>query len=182
MQKAQEDIKGTISGLYESRKSFLCFYAMGYVNSFNEAEDIVQSVFEKLLSSNLMPENLSSFDSYVISAVRNSCLNHLSRKKTHGKYTSYVLSDNEPRDEGDYLTSRIEAEILWEVFSKIEQLPQGCRHIFKMSYLENLSNQEIAERLGISVNTVKSQKARAKELLRESLKDLFSIAALLFGL
>ena len=182
MPKTRDDIKDSISGLYEGRRAFLCFYAMRYVNSFQEAEDIVQSVFEKLLSSNLMPENLSSFDSYVISAVRNSSLNYLAQKKTHGKYSSYILNEERPDDEDGFLTSRIEAEVFWEIFSKVEKLPEGCRQVFRMSYLENFSNQEIAERLGISVNTVKSQKARAKELLRESLKDLFSIAALLFGL
>lgn len=182
MPKTRDDIKDSISGLYEGRRAFLCFYAMRYVNSFQEAEDIVQSVFEKLLSSNLMPENLSSFDSYVISAVRNSCLNYLAQKKTHGKYSSYILNEERPDDEDGFLTSRIEAEVFWEIFSKVEKLPEGCRQIFKMSYLENLSNQEIADKLGISINTVKSQKARSRELLRESLKDLFSIAALLFGL
>lgn len=182
MPKTRDDIKDSISGLYEGRRAFLCFYAMRYVNSFQEAEDIVQSVFEKLLYRNLVPDDSSAFDSYVVSAVRNSCLNYLAKKKTHGKYSSYILNEERPDDEDGFLTSRIEAEVFWEIFSKVEKLPEGCRQVFRMSYLENFSNQEIAERLGISVNTVKSQKARAKELLRESLKDLFSIAALLFGL
>ena len=42
-----------------------------------------------------------------------------------------------------------------------------------------MSNQEIADKLGISVNTVKSQKSRAKQLLKESLKELFVIAMFL---
>ena len=92
------------------------------------------------------------------------------------------MSESQDIDDKSFLNSRIEAEVLWEIFSKVNELPSGCRQVFKMSYLENLSNQEIADRLGISVNTVKSQKARSKELLRESLKDLFAVAAVILGL
>lgn len=155
---------------------------MSYVDSYAEAEDIVHSVFEKVLSRDISLQDTSAIDSYLLSAVRNSCLNHISRKKVHGKYASHILSENEDSEDRGFVNSRIEAEILWEVFSKVEQLPDGCRQIFKLSYLEDLSNQEIADRLGISVNTVKSQKARSKELLKESLKDLFAVAAIFFGL
>ncbi|MBE6244020.1 MAG: RNA polymerase sigma-70 factor [Bacteroidales bacterium] len=171
-----------VSELYGRHRSFLCFYAMGYVDSYAEAEDIVHSVFEKMLSMDISLKDTSAIDSYLISAVRNSCLNHISRKKVHGKYASHILSENEDSEDRGFVNSRIEAEILWEVFSKVEQLPHGCRQVFKLSYLEDLSNQEIADRLGISVNTVKSQKARSKELLKESLKDLFAVAAIIFGL
>jgi RNA polymerase sigma-70 factor (ECF subfamily) len=181
MHSLVENNRSAVTVLYQQRKAFLCFYAMGMVGSYQEAEDIVHSVFEKILSKESLPEG-SAFDSYVVSAVRNSCLNHISRQKTHGKYTSYVLKESESSEDRDYVNSRMEAEILWEIFSKIEELPDGCRQVFKMSYLENLSNQEIADALGISVNTVKSQKARSKELLRASLADLFTFAALIFGL
>ena len=171
-----------ISEIYGSHRSFFCFYAMGYVDSYAEAEDIVHSVFEKVLSRNVDIKDPDALRSYLLAAVRNSCLNHITHQKVHGKYASHILSENEFFEDKGYINSRIEAEILWEVFSKIEQLPDGCRQIFRLSYLEDMSNQEIADRLGISVNTVKSQKARSKDLLKESLKDLFAIAAIIFGL
>ena len=176
------DISNQISSLYESHRNFLCFYAMGFLNSYQEAEDIVHSVFEKMLSRDLDLKDQSLAYSYMLSSVRNACLNYLSRKKDHGKYASHFLSENKDYDDRSFVNSRIESEVLWEVFSKINNLPDGCRQVFTMSYLDNLSNQEVADRLGISVNTVKSQKARAKELLRESLKDLFAVAAIIFGL
>ena len=128
-----ENNRSAVTLLYEQRKAFLCFYAMGMVGSYQEAEDIVHSVFEKMLSKESLPEG-AAFDSYVVSAVRNSCLNHISRQKTHGKYTSYVLKESESSEDRDYVNSRMEAEILWEVFSKIEELPEGCRQVFKMPW------------------------------------------------
>ncbi len=78
-------------------------------------------------------------------------------------------------DDFNFLAEQMEAEILWELFSKIEELPSECRKVFRMSYIDDMTNQEIADKLGISVNTVKSQKARAKNILKSSLKDLFSV-------
>ncbi len=182
MQDFHESNREAVVRLYESRKAFLCFYAMGFFVSYQEAEDIVQSVFERILSKKVEIANASVFESYAMSAVRNSCLNYISRKKIHSKYVSYIQKNVETEEEGGFVNSRIEAEILWEIFSQVEQLPEGCRQIFKMSYLENLSNQQIADILGISINTVKSQKARSKELLRNALANLFSFAAILFGL
>lgn len=182
MESGPDYISAIISEIYGKSRSFLCFYALRFVESLQEAEDIVHSVFEKVLSRNVELEDAKSVNSYLLSAVRNSCLNHLSRKEVHSRYVSAWLKEAETSDEGGYVNSRIETEILWEVFSRIEDLPEGCRQVFKMSYLDGLSNIEIADRLGISVNTVKSQKARSKELLRESLKDLFALAAVFFGL
>lgn len=73
----------------------------------------------------------------------------------------------------EYIDSRIESDFLWEVFNSIERLPKQCSRILKLSYLEGKNNAEIADFMGISINTVKSQKARAKLLLREYLKNIF---------
>ncbi|MBQ6310200.1 MAG: RNA polymerase sigma-70 factor [Bacteroidales bacterium] len=182
MSTGPDYISSIVSEIYGKSRSFLCFYAMRFVESIQEAEDIVHSVFERMLSRNVELEDGKSVNSYLLSAVRNACLNHITKKKVHSRYVSAWLKEAETSDEDSYVNSRIETEILWEVFSKVDNLPDGCRQIFKMSYLEGMSNQEIADRLGISVNTVKSQKARSKELLRESLKDLFAVAAVFFGL
>ncbi|MDD2242788.1 MAG: sigma-70 family RNA polymerase sigma factor, partial [Bacteroidales bacterium] len=103
-------------------------------------------------------------------------------KDTARKFYRYSMLNMSENDDSGYLTNRIESEVLWEVFSKVEQLPAECKKVFKLSYLENMSNQEIADMLSISVNTVKSQKSRAKQLLKESLKGLFVFAVAIFGL
>ena len=55
-----------------------------------------------------------------------------------------------------------------------------CRKVFTLSYMEGLDIKEVAEKLDISPHTVKSQRARAKQLLQERLKDLFPLLAYLF--
>jgi RNA polymerase sigma-70 factor (ECF subfamily) len=167
---------GAINDVYEKYHSVLCFFAYKYTKSYSEAEDVVHSVFEKLLEKSVNLENDQALKSYLFSAVRNASLNHIKRDGIKKKYSDYTISHESDSDDSNYLLDRIEVEILFEVFSKIDELPKECNKIFKLSYIENLSNQEIADKLGISVNTVKSQKSRAKQLLRESLKDLFILA------
>lgn len=166
---------GAIDDIYKKYHSVLCFFAYKYTKSYSEAEDVVHSVFEKLLEKSIDLDNEKAFKSYLFSAVHNACVNHIKQDNIKKRYTDYTISHESGRDDSSYLLDRIEVEILFEVFSKIDALPSECNKIFKLSYIENFSNQEIADKLGISVNTVKSQKSRAKQLLRESLKDLFLI-------
>ena len=81
----------------------------------------------------------------------------------------------------NYLNERIENEILWEIFEAVEQLPEECKKVFKLSYIEKLDIAQVARLLNISEHTVKSQRARGKKLLQEYLKDLFSIASIIFS-
>jgi RNA polymerase sigma factor (sigma-70 family) len=63
----------------------------------------------------------------------------------------------------------IRAEVIGEIQRSIEDLPEGCKVVIKLAFTEGLKNEEIAKALGISINTVKSQKQRALKLLRLNL-------------
>ena len=83
-------------------------------------------------------------------------------------------------DPQSYLTDQIETEVLTELFQAIEKLPAECGKVFKLSYLEGLPIEDVAQKLEISVYTVKSQRARARKLLQENLKDLYPVLAYIF--
>jgi RNA polymerase sigma-70 factor (ECF subfamily) len=63
-------------------------------------------------------------------------------------------------------------ELEENVRNAIEQLPQQCRTIFKMSRYEEMKYTEIAERLGISINTVENQISKALKMLRSQLSNI----------
>lgn len=83
-------------------------------------------------------------------------------------------------EENEYFLRQTETEMFEEIFTAIEELPAECRRIFKMSYIEHLSIQEIAKQLDIAETTIKTQRARAKKYLQDRLKELFPLAILLF--
>ena len=72
--------------------------------------------------------------------------------------------------EEDVSEKIIRAEVVNELFKAIELLPAACREIFRLGYIEGLSNPKIAEVLDVSVNTVKTQKQRGIKILRNVLR------------
>jgi RNA polymerase sigma-70 factor (ECF subfamily) len=65
----------------------------------------------------------------------------------------------------------LEEEVHYLLFQALDSLPEKCRQVFELSCLEGMKYKDIAEDLQISINTVKSQRARAIDLLRKQLKD-----------
>jgi RNA polymerase sigma-70 factor (ECF subfamily) len=60
----------------------------------------------------------------------------------------------------------IKAEVLQQIYEAIEALPSQCKKVFKLCYVEGLSNSEVAAQFSISINTVKNHKVKALGLLR----------------
>lgn len=71
-------------------------------------------------------------------------------------------------------------EVVTELFEAIDELPERCREIFYMAYLQEKEEKQIAELLRVSVNTVKTQKQRAKAYLKGRLGELFVYMTLFF--
>lgn len=75
--------------------------------------------------------------------------------------------------------SIILTEIYRELAAAVEKLPEECRKVFQLCYFHFADNESAAQELGLSVNTVKAQKARGKKILRENLKDILPLLMLL---
>jgi RNA polymerase sigma-70 factor (ECF subfamily) len=85
--------------------------------------------------------------------------------------------------DSDYPLGRLfEKEIMNILDHGINNLPDACRQIFILSRNENMKYNEIADKLGISVNTVKTQMKIALVRLRETLKDYLMILVLFMGI
>ena len=164
--------------IYKEYHLRLCLYAYRMVHSLDDAQDIVQTVFLNIYEKDITLAYVKTFKPYIYRAVHNACLNFIKKNKLN------IAKDIEPHlesfisEDEDYLLKRIEDELLWELLQAVEALPNKCRKIFKMSYIQKFSEKEIASNLNISINTVKSQKKRAKQLLRRQLKNLFTLLML----
>jgi RNA polymerase sigma factor (sigma-70 family) len=124
-------------------------------------------------------ENLQNIKAFLYITTRNASLNKLKqmqRESLSKKQLAYVSGDKEEF----ILNEMIRAEVLREIHTEIEKLPEQCRKIFKMSFFDGKKNQEIASMLEISVHTVKNQKARAIQLLRVRLPDRNLVAILIW--
>lgn len=140
----------------------LGMYALRLVDDADAAEDMVQEAFMKTWLYIGDGGEISNFTAFIYRAVRNTCLSYL--RDRHEKLGENFIPDV---GEEEIDTSFRDARI-WKA---IDALPEKCREIFLMSKRDGLSNEEIADELGISVKTVKNQMTKAFSRLREALSD-----------
>jgi RNA polymerase sigma-70 factor (family 1) len=165
--------KGVPDALQSLLKQFyspLCLFAERLLGDSAAAEDIVGESFVKLWNKRTNFESLQNIKAFMYITVRNACLNHLKQAKRDSlskKQLAYLTGEKEEF----VLNEMIRAEVLKEIMQEINNLPEQCRKVLKMGYLEGMKNQEIADLLNISVHTVKNQKARAIQLLKIRLRD-----------
>ncbi|MCH5318359.1 MAG: sigma-70 family RNA polymerase sigma factor [Paramuribaculum sp.] len=137
-------------------------YALRLVNDAPTAEDIVSEAFTKAWIRVEEGECIENFPAYMYRSVRNECISFLREKKEMIGLENIPEIDDETVD-----TSERDAKI-WRA---IDNLPEKCREIFLLSKRDGLSNQEIADELGISLKTVKNQMTKAFSRLREALSS-----------
>ena len=160
---------------YEMYYHALCLFAMRMVKEEDDVLDIAQDVFVNLWKARETIESLLHLKMYLYQSMRHRCLNYMRVKKLEETYChDYVLLESE---EG-FGNAVVEEEVHRLVMEEIEQLPLEQRRVI-MLHLEGKNNIEIAEILKVSVNTVKTHKARARQQLKTKLKDLFVVLIVL---
>lgn len=151
--------------------TLLYMFASKYVSSDN-ADDIVQDVFLKLWESHTSFKNEEHIKLYLYKSTHHSCLNYIKHQQYVEKELSSLSEISESQLDFHVEEEHIENSILSNIFQAIDNLPAKCKTIFILTYLDDMSTQEIAKKLHISINTIKTQRLRAKEALREALKDI----------
>lgn len=148
----------------------LVLFADRYLKEREECESLVQDTFLALWENRLEFPDEISIKAYLYTTVRNKSLNVLKHRKVEQEYMNDVLQEEDA--ELYYMKSVIEEETHRLVFTAIDSLPEHARKVCLL-HLEGLDNQEIANELKISLNTVKFHKKNAYQLLRDKLKDKF---------
>ncbi len=138
-----------------------------YIPSGMEAEDVLVVAFTKVFQKIDQYKGDGSFEGWMRRIMVNESLTFLRRNKN-----MYLETEIEAVDRGlDFarLENHLEAE---ELMNMVNQLPTGYRMVFNLYAIDGYSHKEIAEELGISENTSKSQLSRARALLQKNLAEL----------
>ncbi|MBR4851950.1 MAG: RNA polymerase sigma-70 factor [Tidjanibacter sp.] len=149
--------------LYDAHYEILCRIAYDYVKDTYLAETIVGDTIFHIWERRENLDIQGPVRRYLVRAVRNRCLDVLA-----SQYVRRTISEEDIKEIGgdtmEVLDSvedisplgiLLERELEDKVVEAVEQLPKECRVVFEKSRFEGLSYQEIADSLGISVNTVK---------------------------
>lgn len=174
--------KNFFDEVFSSLYTPLVFFANGILkDSPINSEDIVQDVFTSLLLKKKSFDNLTSLKSYLYISVKNSCFNQLKSNKVRELYAENEKATSSEATES-VLEQILKEEVHFEIMTALKVLPKRCRQVFELS-LNGLKNPEIASEMNISIDTVKSQKKKGKNLLKNHLHKnpyLFSLILTFF--
>ena len=140
-------------------------------------EDTVQEAFISLWEKRKHFDHLNALKAFLYTSVRNKCLNHLKHQAVLQKHETALIYELE--SEQFFTNHIIEEETFNQLFAEIRNLPQAAQEIMLLA-LNGLKNQEIADELNLSVNTVKTQKKIAYSKLKKKLSPVFRVLVLSF--
>ncbi len=141
--------------------------AFRYLDDPGLVEDIVQESFIVLWEKQSeIYRNQEDLKRYLFVTVRNRTISYLRSIKI--KHVELETSLTQAEEDDDELYS--DEELAIRISKAIQKLPVKCREIFLLAYSDGLSYKDIAEKLSISKNTVKTQMVIAYRILRQELK------------
>lgn len=149
--------------------------AFNLVSNEDAAKDVVQelyiSLWEKISEKEI--DDLKAylfqalkFRSFMLLRKRYTSQKHLDRIKAISSKWEYATEQAVNLSETDQL-----------IKESVSKLPRRCREVFELSRFEHFTNEQIAERMDISVKTVENQMTKAIKLLRAALKDVTILVA-----
>ncbi len=150
--------------LYDTYAGKMYLICLRYTKSQQEAEDVLQESFIKVFKNIKSYRAESKLEYWIRRIVINTALNS-QRKKLY----MYPMVDVEEMKH-DYDPGKSLSHFRMEDLLKmIRELPTGCQTVFNLFAIEGYGHKEIADMLGISEGTSKSQFARARKLLQEKI-------------
>lgn len=160
---------------YEKYYHALCLWVLRMIKDETFMHDMVQEAFISLWKAKETIESELHLKMFLYQAVRHRCLNYLKNKKIEDRCKKEYLALQE---EAYFEQVVLEEEVYRLVIQEIQALPEEQRRVIEL-HLEGKNNMEIADLLQVSVNTVKTHKARARKALKNKLDNILIVTILL---
>ena len=175
IRKLRKGDKEAFELIFNKYKEKLYFFALGYLHSSSESEEVIQHVFVSLWENrNTLIEVLSLKD-YLYKAVINKVYNYFKHQAVRQKYLNHMLTHESLEDDHSQQSIYFN-DLKGTVDNLIAVLPERQQQIFKLSQQDGLANNEIAARLGLSVRSVENQIYRALKFIKENLNKEYYLS------
>lgn len=177
LQEVKSGNEEAFKAIFDQYYDGMCLYAESIIRNHQVSEEIVEDIFIYLWSNIGEMPILTSLKSYLYRSVHNNCLKFIEKEKSRNKHfevADYLWEDADilfPFNEDIPLSGIIIKEIETKAEEVLQSLPDQCREIYILNRFKNLTYSQIAEKLDISVSTVKTQMGRAFQKFRENLKE-----------
>ena len=173
-----EQKRASLSQVFSEKRDQIRNFIRKRVRNITLVEDLMQDVFTQMVNTY---DDIESMDAWLYTVARNKINDYYRKKKTESLEDIYVegeqvdslanvLPDISGTPDQVYLM-----EVIWEeVMDVLEVLPDEQAEAFALHELENFSIKDIAEKQGVSVNTVLSRKRYAVTALKKRLEHFYN--------
>jgi RNA polymerase sigma factor (sigma-70 family) len=174
------ELPSVVEERYRSDRPRLLDFIRRRVRTAEDAEDILQDVFQQLAVTASIVEPIEHATAWLFTVARNKIIDWYRKRKTAPLPSSFD-DDTLPMDLEEFLFDPAQdpdelyfRSLVWtELTDALENLPAEQREVFVMHELEGVSFREIAQRTGVPVNTLLSRKRYAVLFLRDRLRELY---------
>lgn len=169
-QMKEEDSERAFHGFYDLCYDRLFRIACYYVKHEEWAQEIVLDVFMRLWEQRTRLPEVNNIEDYCFILTKNAALNYLEKENRCTTRSAEPLpeTDDETESPEEILISE---ELFARYVKALDRLPERCREVFIRVREEKQSYIQVAEAMGISVNTVDAQLQKAVSRLKEALLD-----------
>lgn len=166
--------EGAFTQAYDRYHKLLYVLAYRYLMNGDMAEDAIQHVYSRLWEFRTELRVGISLKNYLFTMTKNHVLN-LIRNENSAITKNYEMAQSAPAYEDNLIENLEKQELMSNFYKAVDMLPVQKREICLMKVREELTNQEIAGRMKLSVNTVKTHYSEALKLLRVHLRKMLII-------
>jgi RNA polymerase sigma-70 factor (ECF subfamily) len=155
--------------IYERYCKRLYGFVLRYLKVEADADEIVQEVFVKIWDSRNKINMYASFDSFLFTIAYNSTISLLRKKANEKKYLEHIKSLQQIKQAPEVINEIAYNELNNQIISLLNKVTPRQREIFYLSRNEGLSHEEIANKLNITVNTVKKHMTNTLSFLKSNI-------------
>lgn len=159
--------RGAQEKLYQTYYRYAMSISLPYVNSEDEAQEVVNDGFIKVFMNIHQYDKKRSFKGWFRRILINTAIDTFRKNKSH--YNQIEFGETQIGNFDDNIIDRMSAE---EILDLVQHLPQAYKIVFNLYVIEGYKHHEIAKILNISVGTSKSNLSKARNKLKESIQIL----------
>lgn len=166
--RLRNDNKDAFRSLYDRYGKKIYYFSLRYLGNKEEAEDLVQTVFTNIWINRKMLDESREIRSYIFQSAANFVYNIIKKRSVRARFAETKVREGEPSSDEPF--EAVVAHDLQETLNSIiEGLPDQQKEVFRLSRTAHLTNEEIGQKLGISVRTVENHLYRALKYIRKKL-------------
>ncbi|HEY8895106.1 MAG TPA: RNA polymerase sigma-70 factor [Niastella sp.] len=165
MQRIMDKDPTVYNDLYDKLYRKLFLFAKSLIDDTEEARDIVAESFIKLWAQKNQFANMVHLQVYFYTVIKNACIDYIRKNKLRNRVEHQILQSG-TISENIIERKYQEAELVQQLYERINQLPERMQQVFKLTYLDGYSRTEVAQMLNLSENTIRNTNAAAMKAIR----------------